>query len=475
MMLRNRAATLLAALAATSSAFVSAPRRQPPRLPPVMVGRRAAAASGLRRRLVPWRRNTAPQAAAASSERPRRKRRRAAAAALAALSALWCFRGTAAAATVEGAKTLIEKTASDVGLGESLKALAIAGPRRDALALLLATATVVPLAKLVGLSPILGFLATGVYLGPSGRNFISSMHQTEILGELGVVFFLFEMGLELSVAKIGAMRTEIFGLGLAQFLATTAVLAKGAQVVGNCVASPFSTPASIAVGGALALSSSAFVLQLLKDNEDSGTSHGRASLGVLLLQDLAVVPLLVLVPLLASGDGGLKLAGALAASLGKAVFAVASVEVVGKRLCNMLFDRAKRSRSQEAFLSVVLLSVLGISAFTEAVGLSATLGAFLAGVSLAETAYANQVEASVAPLRGLLLGLFFVTVGFSIDVSLLAAQPLRMLGLAGGLVALKAVTLAGLGKLLKLSTPTALRTGALCAQSGEFAFVAFGP
>ena len=123
------------------------------------------------------------------------------------------------------------------------------------------------------------------------------MHQTEILGELGVVFFLFEMGLELSVAKIGAMRTEIFGLGLAQFLATTAVLAKGAQVVGGAVQSPFSTPASIAVGGALALSSSAFVLQLLKDNEDSGTSHGRASLGVLLLQDLAVVPLLVLVPL----------------------------------------------------------------------------------------------------------------------------------------------------------------------------------
>ena len=234
MMHRKRAATLLAALAATSSAFVSAPRRQPPRLPPVMVGRAAAVSSGLRRRLVPWRRRTAPsQAAAVSNERRPRRRRRAAAAALAALSALWCFRGTAAAATVEGAKTLIEKTASDVGLGESLKALAIAGPRRDALALLLATATVVPLAKLVGLSPILGFLATGVYLGPSGRNFISSMHQTELLGELGVVFFLFEMGLELSVAKIGAMRTEIFGLGLAQFLATTAVLAKGAQIVGS--------------------------------------------------------------------------------------------------------------------------------------------------------------------------------------------------------------------------------------------------
>ena len=187
-----RTALLGATLLAGSSGFVTAPRR-PQKLPPTMaVGRAAAAASGLRRRLVPWRRrSTVPRAAAATGERKGRRGRRAAAAALAALSALWCFRGTAAAATVEGAKTLIEKTASDVGLGESLKALAIAGPRRDALALLLATATVVPLAKLVGLSPILGFLATGVYLGPSGRNFISSMHQTEILGELGVVFFLF--------------------------------------------------------------------------------------------------------------------------------------------------------------------------------------------------------------------------------------------------------------------------------------------
>ena len=336
-------AALLAALAATSSAFVSAPRRQPPRLPPVMVGRRAAAASGLRRRLVPWRRRTtAPQAAAATGERKGRRGRRAAAAALAALSALWCFRGTAAAATVEGAKTLIEKTASDVGLGESLKALAIAGPRRDALALLLATATVVPLAKLVGLSPIFGFLATGVYLGPSGRNFISyaSDGNPRRVGS----------GLLPLRDGVGVVRGEDRGhahgdlrVRFSSIFSHAAVLAKGAQVVG-AVQSPFSTPASIAVGGALALSSSAFVLQLLKDNEDSGTSHGRASLGVLLLQDLAVVPLLVLVPLLASGDGGLKLAGALAASLGKAVFAVASVEVVGKRLCNMLFDRAKRSR-----------------------------------------------------------------------------------------------------------------------------------
>lgn len=480
-----RAALLGAALLASSSAFVTAPRRPPPRLPPARaVGRAAAAATPGRRRFpAPWRRRTHNAAAAATGERraaaatgerrPRRRRRKAAAAALAVASALLCFRGTAAAAMVEGTKALIGKTVSDVGLGESLRALGMAGPRRDALALLLATATVVPLAKLIGLSPILGFLVTGVYLGPSGLNFISSLHQTEVLAELGVVFFLFEMGLELSVAKIGAMKTEIFGLGLAQFVGTTAIVAKAAQIVGKAVGSPFSTPSAIAVGGALALSSSAFVLQLLKDNEDTGTSHGRASLGVLLFQDLAVVPLLVLIPLLASGDGGLKLAGALAGSVGKAVFAVASVEIVGKRLISALFDRAKRSRSQEAFLSVVLLSVLGISAFTEAVGLSATLGAFLAGVSLAETSYANQVEASIAPLRGLLLGLFFVTVGFSIDVSLLTAQPVKMLGLAGGLVALKGVTLGGLGALFRLPTPTALRTGALCAQSGEFAFVAF--
>ena len=199
----------------------------------------------------------------------RRRGRRAAAAALAALSALWCFRGTAAAATVEGAKTLIEKTASDVGLGEVFES---SGYRRAT-------------------TPRSHFTSYGYGSAPGQtRWFITDprlpgdrslpgtvgpelhlvMHQTEILGEFGVVFFLFEMGLELSVAKIGAMRTEIFGLGLAQFLATTAVLAKGAQVVGSAVASPFSTPASIAVGGARALSSSAFVLQLLKDNEIPG-------------------------------------------------------------------------------------------------------------------------------------------------------------------------------------------------------------
>ncbi|KAH8061317.1 solute:proton antiporter [Aureococcus anophagefferens] len=468
---------LLLALLAAAHALIAPPRPlAPARLPHLRRGRGACAvaaaaaaapARGARRgRLVPAALPATPRAAGAPRRRAKRVRGRSSASSRQRRS-----RGAAAASP--GAALEGSRAAMAAGLGESWRELAAVGARRDSLVLLLATATVIPLAKRVGLSPILGFLATGVFLGPNGGDIISNLHQAEILAELGVVFFLFEMGLELSVAKIGAMRTEIFGLGFAQFVVTALVLGRAAVAVGAAAGSTVSFAAATAIGGALSLSSSAFVLQLLRDQDELGTSHGRASLGVLLLQDLAVVPLLVLLPLLASGNGGAALAAALGVSALKAVFAILSVEVVGKNVLNTMFARATKSRSQEAFLSVVLLSVLGISAFTEAVGLSATLGAFVAGVCLSETRYVSQVEASVAPLRGLLLGLFFVTVGFSIDVNLLLAKPAAILGLSGGLLALKAGTLFALGRLFRLPGPTALRTGALLAQGGEFGFVAF--
>ena len=471
---------LLLALLAAAHALIAPPRPlAPARLPHLRRGRgacavaaAAAAAPGPAARGVGgWfrRRFRRPPRAAGA---PRRRTKRAVRAAVVGFLALAAASRGAAAAS-PGAALEGSRAAMAAGLGESWRELAAVGARRDSLVLLLATATVIPLAKRVGLSPILGFLATGVFLGPNGGDVISNLHQAEILAELGVVFFLFEMGLELSVAKIGAMRTEIFGLGFAQFVVTALVLGRAAVAVGAAAGSTVSFAAATAIGGALSLSSSAFVLQLLRDQDELGTSHGRASLGVLLLQDLAVVPLLVLLPLLASGNGGAALAAALGVSALKAVFAILSVEVVGKNVLNTMFARATKSRSQEAFLSVVLLSVLGISAFTEAVGLSATLGAFVAGVCLSETRYVSQVEASVAPLRGLLLGLFFVTVGFSIDVNLLLAKPAAILGLSGGLLALKAGTLFALGRLFRLPGPTALRTGALLAQGGEFGFVAF--
>jgi len=341
------------------------------------------------------------------------------------------------------------------------------GARRDSLTLLLSTATVIPMAKALGLSPILGFLASGIALGPNGLGAVTQLHTTEALAELGVVFFLFEMGLELSVAKLVAMKQEIFGLGLAQFSATTVLLM--IMLTGFMGAK-----AGFLVGGALALSSSAFVLQLLRDQDELSTTHGRAALGVLLLQDLAVVPLLVLTPLLAQQTATNVFVGALSWAFVKAIGAVLAVEFVFKGLLNAAFDRAARSRSQEAFLAVTLLAALGVSAFTASIGLSDTLGAFLAGIALSETRYSSKVEADVAPFRGMLLGLFFVTVGFSMDLAFLAKNPFLIFGLASGIVLVKALVLGVMGLLFRLPLASALRTGLLLAQGGEFGFVAFG-
>lgn len=375
-----------------------------------------------------------------------------------------------AAALLGAALTAASKAnAVELGLKDVASELLTAGARRDSLTLLLASATIIPLAKAMGLSPILGFMATGVSLGPNGLGVVTELSTTEQLAELGVIFFLFEMGLELSLETLGAMKKEIFGLGLAQFLSTSVLAGIAASML-----SGGSIAASVCglVGGALALSSSAFVLQLLRDQDELGTTHGRASLGVLLLQDITVVPLLVVTPLLGGGGGSLALA--LAAAALKAVLAVAVVELVCKRVLDMAFDRAARSRSQEAFLAVALLAALGVSSFTESIGLSDSMGAFLAGVALSETRYSKRVEADVAPFRGMLLGLFFVTVGFSIDVDLVCASPFVVTGLAAGILALKAFVLGALGLLFRLPVASAVRSGALLSQGGEFGFVMFG-
>ncbi|KAJ1451251.1 Sodium/hydrogen exchanger family-domain-containing protein [Pelagophyceae sp. CCMP2097] len=397
----------------------------------------------------------------------------AAAVATAALALALALNRAAAAALFARGAGVAAAALSAVAAGP----LFVAGARRDSLALLFSTATAIPLAKALGVSPIVAFMANGVALGPNGLGVVTQLHTTEALAELGVVFFLFEMGLELSLERLGAMKTEIFGLGLAQFVVTAAVLATAAASLG------FASPAALTVvGGALALSSSAFVLQLLRDQNELSTRHGRAALGVLLLQDLAVVPLLVVVPLLAQmsslagasfGVAARSIGGALAIAALKAGAAIAAVEVFGKRLFDVALGRAEKSRSQEAFLAAVLGAAVGVSAMTEAIGLSTTLGAFLAGLALSETRYTYQVEATVAPFRGMLLGLFFVTVGFSIDVALVRSAPFKVLGLAFGLLGLKTAVLTTLAKLFGLPFASALRCGLLLSQGGEFAFVAF--
>jgi CPA2 family monovalent cation:H+ antiporter-2 len=311
------------------------------------------------------------------------------------------------------------------------------GPKSDTIFLLMATALITPLCKMVGTSPILGFLASGMLLGPNGFGVISGIHTTETLAELGIVFFLFEMGIELSVERLKSMKKDVFGLGLSQYVITATVLGLVAKFAGG-----LSGPASVVVGGALSLSSSAFVLQLIKDKKELATRFGKASFGVLLLQDLAVVPLLVATPILA-GSG--SLASALGSAFVKAGIALSGIALAGRFALNPLFKIVAAANSQEAFLGVILLTALGMSFLTEGLGLSNTLGA-----------------------------LFFVTVGFEIDVGLIARNLPMVSGIVVGILALKAGILALLSLGFGLSGANAMRTGLILSQGGEFAFVAFG-
>lgn len=341
------------------------------------------------------------------------------------------------------------------------------GPRRDTLVLLLSTTLVVPIMTRLKTSPILGFLLTGMVLGPRGLSVVNDIKTTEALAELGIVFFLFEMGLELSVERLISMRRDVFGLGFAQFSLSAVAIFILSRMRG------LPGPTSVVVGGALALSSSAFVLQLLRDKDSLGTRHGRASFGVLLFQDLAVVPLLVVTPLLTAG-GGSAMAWAMGWAACKAGLAFAVILLFGKYLLDSIFNFVAKSQSHEAFLAVILVTVLTMSNLTEGLGLSNTLGAFLAGVLLSETKYRYQVEADIAPFRGLLLGLFFMTVGFEIDVNLVRSQFPTIMGLLGGLLVLKTAILTTICLAFGLSLSNAQHVGLLLSQGGEFAFVAFG-
>ena len=369
--------------------------------------------------------------------------------------------------------------------------LMVAGPQRDALVLLACAALVTPILKNWGASPILGFLAVGAVLGPDALGVVSQIQTEKALAKLGVAIFLFEMGLGLSLERLSAMRREIFGLGVAQYAVSTVVLAAGG---GLCVFKDMfqSLAERVVVGGALALSSSVFALQLLRDRDELATNHGRSALGILLLQDLAVVPLLVAIPILGataatSATTAMIAASAPPAGVGHAAAAVWTwlvlktavafglTQVLGKQILDKLFYFAAKSQSQEAFLSVVLLTVFGMSALTESLGLSGALGAFLAGAALSQTRYRYQVEADVAPFRGMLLGLFFVTVGFSIDPRLIAAQPNAILGLAASFIGAKILVLFVIARFFRgLPSSAALRLSFLLAPGGEFAFVALG-
>eukprot|EP00617_Octactis_speculum_P027800 CAMPEP_0185744654 /NCGR_PEP_ID=MMETSP1174-20130828/2796_1 /TAXON_ID=35687 /ORGANISM="Dictyocha speculum, Strain CCMP1381" /LENGTH=843 /DNA_ID=CAMNT_0028418167 /DNA_START=430 /DNA_END=2961 /DNA_ORIENTATION=- len=344
----------------------------------------------------------------------------------------------------------------------------ISGGKRDVLVLLLAAALTAPVMKAFDLSPIIGFMITGCLLGPSALDVIHDMHNIEMLAELGIVFFLFEMGLELSLDRLKAMKKDVFGLGLLQMVISSVVLTNLAKLVLPGV----SSATALVVGGGLALSSSAFVLQLLRDNDDLGTRQGRAAFGILLFQDLAIVPMLVGLPLLAGS--GTSVSVALFTAVVKTIIAMSAISFTGAFLLNPLFYAVSKSKSHTSFFALVIVTVLSMSFVTEGLGLSNTLGAFLAGVLLSETRYKYQVEADIAPFRGLLLGLFFTTVGFSIDLQLLSAQFPLFVGAIGGLLAAKACVIIALCRLFKIRLSQSIQAGLFLSQGGEFAFVIFG-
>jgi CPA2 family monovalent cation:H+ antiporter-2 len=349
----------------------------------------------------------------------------------------------------------------------------------DALVFLGTAGVVVPMVRRFGLSPVLGYLGAGAVLGPLGLGSLSHVvpalfwitvgdaGNVSGIAELGVVFLLFLIGLELSFQRLTAMRRLVFGLGGSQVLLTSALIAGAAALAGN------SPPQAIVLGASLSLSSTAIVLELLSNQERLTTSVGRASFSVLLAQDLAVVPILLFVSILAAESGRSVLAS-LASALLQAVMAIFVIVAFGRTMLRPLFRLVATGGSNELLIAAALFVIITAGVIASQAGLSMALGAFVAGLMLAETEYRKAIEATVAPFKGLLLGLFFFTVGMNIDFRELLREPVLVFGSVVALIAVKSLLLVLLGRLFRLSWPVAAETGLLLGPGGEFAFVGIG-
>lgn len=328
-----------------------------------------------------------------------------------------------------------------------------------------AAVAIVTVFKLLRLSPVLGFLVAGSAIGPSGLSIIHDIDSTTYLAEFGVVFLLFSIGLELTIERLKSMRLHVFGFGSAQMFAC------GGTIGGFCYAIGLDAASSIIIGGGLALSSTAIVIQLLQERREQSTQIGRLSLSALILQDLAVAPLLIMVTLLAQDNA--DLGEVILDAMIKATLTILAIFIIGLRLLRPLFSLIASAKSQELFIATILVIVLGCAFITEWAGLSLALGAFAAGLLIAETEYRPQVEADIEPFKGLLMGLFFMTVGMKMDYNILHDDLLLILGLTGLLLASKALIIMLLSHLFGFRKGCSIQTGLLLAQAGEFAFVLF--
>lgn len=336
----------------------------------------------------------------------------------------------------------------------------------QALVFLAAAVVAVPLFKRLGLGSVLGYLAAGAVIGPWGAKLITDVEHILHVSELGVVLLLFVIGLELRPTRLWELRRSVFGMGGAQ------VLLSGALLAGVALALGLRPGAAIIAGFGLSLSSTAFALQLLAERNQLTTGYGRLAFGVLLFQDLAVIPLLAVLPLLGDGSGAVSTEPGWLTGV-KVVGVLVGVVVVGRYLMRPVFRAVASFHSQELFTATALLVVVGTASLVSAVGLSMALGAFLAGVLLAESEYRHELEADIEPFKGLLLGLFFIAVGMSVSLGLIVEKPLLVTGLVLGLVLLKGAVLYGLGRFSLKQEEPALSLGIVISQGGEFAFVLF--
>jgi monovalent cation:proton antiporter-2 (CPA2) family protein len=333
---------------------------------------------------------------------------------------------------------------------------------------LAAAAIAAPLGRTLGIGAVLGYLAAGIVIGPYLLGPLYQLDDVEGIlhfAEFGVVMLLFVIGLELRPVRLWSMRSSIFGLGLAQLAATSAAL----TAIGVLLGLPPNQ--AVFVGLALSLSSTAFALQLLEEKKELSTRHGRLAFSVLLFQDLAAIPLIALVPLFAIGANA-EAAMDLRAGL-IAIGTILGVIVAGRFLLRRLYRIVAATGVREAMTASALLTVVGVALVMEAAGLSAALGAFIAGALLADSEFRHQIEADIQPFEGLLLAVFFIAIGMTIDLGVLAAAPLQLLAIVIGLVTIKAAILYGLGRWWGMNWTAARRFGLFISQGGEFAFVLF--
>jgi CPA2 family monovalent cation:H+ antiporter-2 len=336
---------------------------------------------------------------------------------------------------------------------------------KPTLIILAAAIVVVPLFRRLRITPVLGYLLAGLLIGPHALGWVRELSVIETLAEFGVVFLLFAIGLELSLDRLLAMRRHVFGMGTLQVVITGTLIFLLARLAGLGAAEAF------VLGGGMALSSTAVVLRMLEESGDMHTQAGRMALAVLLLQDLAVVPLLTIVPLL-GGKGG-ALLPSLGIAAAKALGAMALIIITGRLLLRPVLRAVAAARTPELFTGITLFVALGVSWLTELAGLSMALGAFLAGLLISETEYRHQVEGDIEPFRGLLLALFFMTIGMEIDVRLLLDNAGVVAAGVLALVLVKAAVVAGLARVFGQTAGTAVFVGLGLAQAGEFAFVLF--